>query len=154
MGRVTHLGLVIPGGPFFLSAVLRVPAVALGELGVELRDVGLPPGFSPSGQLDDNREYFEAVGQQIQAIIDEGDWSEVTFVAKSVGTMILGSIGTALSVPSKVNAVWRRDGRALTRDLTRSRDSGPRAGSACTSSSRAMTDSRSGRPGWESGQRG
>jgi hypothetical protein len=48
---VTHLGLVIPGGPFFLSAVLRVPAVALQQRGGDVRDVPLFPGFNPSGSL-------------------------------------------------------------------------------------------------------
>jgi hypothetical protein len=103
---VAHLGLVIPGGVFFLSAVLRIPAVALQERGVELRDVALSPGFNPSGTLEDNREYFGNVGQQIQGLIDERAWDEVTFVAKSVGTMILGHVGPTLSLPPKVNALW------------------------------------------------
>ena len=59
-----------------------------------------------SGSLDDNRDYFDGVGQQIQEIISERDWSEVTFIAKSVGTMILGAVGTRLPVPSSVNALW------------------------------------------------
>lgn len=103
---MAHLGLVIPGGVFFLSAVLRIPAVALQERSVELRDVALSPGFNPSGTLEDNREYFEGVGQQIQAFVDERAWSEVTLVAKSVGTMIIGFVGPTLSLPPKVNALW------------------------------------------------
>jgi len=103
---VTHLGLVIPGGPFFLSAVLRIPAVALQQRGADVRDVPLSEGFNWSGSLDDNRDYFDGVGQQIQEIISERDWSQVTLVAKSVGTMILGAIGTRLSVPGSVNALW------------------------------------------------
>jgi hypothetical protein len=103
---VTHLGLVIPGGPFFLSAVLRIPAVALQQRGADVRDVPLSQGFNMSGSLDDNRDYFDGVGQQIQEIISERDWSQVTFVAKSVGTMILGAIGARLSVPGSLNALW------------------------------------------------
>jgi hypothetical protein len=103
---VAHLGVVVPGGPFFLSAVLRIPAVALQERQVELRDIALQPGFNPSGALEDNREYFGGVGQQIQAHLDERAWDEVTFVAKSVGTMILGSVGPTLSLPPRVNALW------------------------------------------------
>lgn len=97
---------MIPGGSFFFSAVLRIPAVALAGLGVEMRDVGLPQGFNPPGELEKNRDYFESVGRQIQAIIDERDWTEVTFVAKSIGTMILGLVGAKLSLPSRVNALW------------------------------------------------
>jgi hypothetical protein len=103
---VTHLGLVIPGGPFFLSAVLRMPAVALQQRGADVRDVPLPPGFDLSGNLDENRDWFDGVGGRIQEIIDERDWSEVTFVAKSVGTMILGAVGARLSVPGRVDALW------------------------------------------------
>jgi hypothetical protein len=103
---VSHVGLVIPGGVFFLSAVLRVPAVALQQRGVDVRDVPLSEGFNWSGSLEDNRDYFDDVGRQIQEIIDERDWSQVTFVAKSVGTMILGAVGTGLSVPGSVNALW------------------------------------------------
>jgi pimeloyl-ACP methyl ester carboxylesterase len=103
---VAHLGLVIPGGPFFLSAVLRIPAVALQERQVELRDVALQPGFDPSGTLEDNRDYFGGVGQQVQAVLDERAWDEVTFVAKSIGTMILGFVGPTLSLPPKVSALW------------------------------------------------
>jgi hypothetical protein len=105
-GRVTHLGLVIPGGPFFLSAVLRIPAVALQQRGADVRDVPLSQGFNMSGSLDDNRDYFDGIRQEIQEIISERDWSQVTFVAKSVGTMILGAIGASLSVPGTVNALW------------------------------------------------
>ena len=103
---MAHLGLVIPGGPFFLSAVLRIPAVALQQRGADVRDVTLSPGFNLSGSLDDNRGYFDDIGQQIQEIIGERDWSQVTFVAKSVGTMILGAIGARLPVPGRVNALW------------------------------------------------
>ena len=103
---MTHLGLVVPGGPFFLSAVLRVPAVALQQRGADVREVPLFPGFNMSGSLEDNRDYFDGVGQQMQEIIDERDWSQVTFVAKSVGTMILGAVGARLSVPGRVNALW------------------------------------------------
>ena len=103
---MTHLGLVIPGGPFFLSAVLRVPAVALQQHGADVRDVPLFPGFNPSGSLDDNRDYFDGVGQQIQEVLGERDWTQVTFVAKSVGTMILGAVGTGLTIPGSVNALW------------------------------------------------
>lgn len=103
---MTHLGLVIPGGPFFLSGVLRIPAVALQQRGADVRDVPLSPGFNMSGSLEDNREYFDDVGQQMQEVISERDWSQVTFVAKSVGTMILGAIGTKLSVSGSVNALW------------------------------------------------
>jgi hypothetical protein len=103
---VTHLGLVIPGGPFFLSAVLRIPVVALQQRGADVRDVPLPPGFDLSGNLDENRDWFDGVGARIQEIIDERNWSEVTFVAKSVGTMILGAVGASLSVPGRVNALW------------------------------------------------
>ena len=97
---------MIPGGPFFLSAVLRIPAVALQQRGADVRDVPLSQGFNMSGSLDDNRDYFDGVGQQIQEIVRERDWSEVTFVAKSVGTMILGAIGAGLAVPGTVNALW------------------------------------------------
>jgi hypothetical protein len=103
---VTHLGLVVPGGPFFLSAVLRVPAVALQQRGADVRDVPLSEGFNMSGSLEDNRDYFDGVGLQIQEMISERDWSQVTFVAKSVGTMILGAVGARLSVPGNVNALW------------------------------------------------
>src|SRR5215216_7118110 len=103
---MTHLGLVIPGGPFFLSGVLRIPAVALQQRGADVRDVPLSPGFNMSGRLEDNREYFDDVGQHIQEIIGERDWSQVTFVAKSVGTMILGAIGAGLSVSGSVDALW------------------------------------------------
>src|SRR5215213_9226116 len=105
-GRVTHLGLVIPGGPFFLSAVLRIPAVALQQRGVDVRDVPPSPGFNMSGSLDDNRDYFDGVGEQIQEIISEREWSQVTFVAKSLGTMILGAVGARLSVPPRADALW------------------------------------------------
>ena len=103
---MAHLGLVVPGGPFFLSAVLRIPAVALQERGADVRDVPLYPGFDMSGGFDENRDYFDGVGQQIQALLSERDWSQVTFVAKSVGTMTLGAVGAGLSVPGRVSALW------------------------------------------------
>ena len=103
---MTHLGLVVPGGPFFLSAVLRIPAVALQQGGADVRDVPLSPGFDLSGALDANRDWFDGVGQQIQELLSERDWSQVTFVAKSVGTMILGAVGARLSVPGRVSALW------------------------------------------------
>jgi hypothetical protein len=121
---VAHLGLVIPGGPFFLSAVLRIPAVALGQRGAEVRDVPLVPGFDLSGGLEENREWFDGVGEQIQEVIGERDWSRVTFVAKSIGTMILGAVGERLLVPDDVSALWLtpafpldyvRDGAVATR---------------------------------------
>lgn len=103
---MAHLAVVLPGGPFFLSAVLRVPAVALAGRGAELRDVTPPPGYNPTFELDDNHAYFAGVKDQIQTVIDDGEWDEVTFVAKSIGTMILSAVGSSLAVPREVKALW------------------------------------------------
>lgn len=101
-----HLALVVPGGSFFLSAVLRIPAVALAGLGADVRDVMPSPGFAPSGSLEDNGEYFSAIGTQIQAVIDECPRARVTFVVKSIGTMILGAVGPDLRLPAEVDVLW------------------------------------------------
>lgn len=103
---MAHLALVLPGGRFYLSAVLRIPAITLAERGAELIDITPPPDYNPTFALEDNRDYFAGVGTQIQAAIDGGGWDEVTFVAKSIGTMVLGAVGTSLSLPTKVNALW------------------------------------------------
>ena len=100
-----HLAIVLPGGNFFLSAVLRLPAVALAGLGAEIRDV-TPAGFAPSGSVEENRAYFDPVGDQIQAIIDERPRTRVTFVVKSIGTMILGAVGAELRLPDQVDVLW------------------------------------------------
>ena len=74
--------------------------------GADVRDIPLSEGFNLSGSLDDNRTTSTASASRSKRSSASASRAEVTFVAKSVGTMILGAIGARLSVPGRVNALW------------------------------------------------
>ena len=103
----SHLALVLPGqsyGP--AEPALRIPALALKQLGTDIHVVPYPSARPTDLGLEAGRSFYEAVRENTQGIIDDGDWDHVTFLAKSLGTVALSAFGTQLKLPEQVSAIW------------------------------------------------
>jgi hypothetical protein len=104
----SHLAVVLPGGGYGPAGpALQFPALALEQRGAVVRNISYPHDPRPTGfDLDENRSFFAAVRELVQSEIDFDTWDTVTFVAKSLGTLVLGAVGRELRLPPRVGAVW------------------------------------------------
>ena len=102
-----HLALVLPGGGYGpAGSALRFPALALAQCGAEVCEVRYRTAPPREFDLEAGRDFYFAARDQLQAIVDEHQYTKVTFIAKSLGTMVLGAIGRELTLPAVVAAVW------------------------------------------------
>lgn len=101
-----HLALVLPGrGYGAWGPALRLPRLAVEEAGAEVVEIVYP--FVPA---PDDRQAWDGlyadVGDQIQTAIREAVPSRVTFIAKSLGTVVLAALDDRAAIPPSVEAIW------------------------------------------------
>jgi predicted alpha/beta hydrolase family esterase len=102
---VPHLAIVLPGreyGP--LGPALRLPRLAVEETGAEIVEVTYPT--IPAA--DDARSWEslqQAVNRQIISHLSNPP-DRITFIAKSLGTVVLSALPAGLPFPASVSAVW------------------------------------------------
>ena len=100
-----HLALILPGGGYGPDLpVLRLPALALAQAGAEVRVVDYPDEKPRGLERAATTEFTDAVGGTIRAIVATTEPERVTFVAKSLGTVVLAGLG-AISCED-VRALW------------------------------------------------
>jgi hypothetical protein len=101
-----HLALVLQGGgagPY--TAPLLIPSLALEEIGARVEVVAYPE-FRPKGlELEDAREFDEAVTRSLLELVGSGAWNKITFIAKSRGTLYLAAMSESLPC-DRVEAIW------------------------------------------------
>lgn len=103
----SHRALLLPGGGYgAIGPVLRFPTLALEQRGVDVTVLSYPKPLPETLDRDDCRAFDLAVRDRIQRAVDDEPCDELTFVAKSRGTMVLGSIGSELRLPLGVNVIW------------------------------------------------
>ncbi len=101
-----HLAFLLPGrgyGP--LGPALRLPRLAVEDAGAEVLEVHYP--FVPAG--DDPEEWaglYRSVAEQVSTALSETSPSEVTFIAKSLGTVVLASLPDERLLLPLVRAIW------------------------------------------------
>lgn len=101
-----HLALVLPGGaagPY--TAPLLVPSLAVEELGAEVKVVPYPEFRPRTLERSDFLEFDAFVFERVAEIVAQRRPSRVTFVAKSLGTVFLSTMGE-LPLPADVDAIW------------------------------------------------
>lgn len=89
---VAHLGIVLPGRSYGPHApVLHLPRLALQQVGAEVVVVS----------------YDSDTSEQIRSVLDRAGADRVTFVTKSLGTMVLAGLdpGT-VTLPERTEAIW------------------------------------------------
>ena len=102
-----HLALVLPGAGYGPAGpALRFPALAVAQCGAEVREVRYSSSPPRVSDLEAGQDFYATARDQIQAIVDERRYAKVTFIAKSLGTMVLGAIGRELALPGLVDALW------------------------------------------------
>jgi hypothetical protein len=101
-----HLGLVLPGGnagPY--TAPLLIPSLALEEVGARVEVVEYPD-FRPSGLGPEEAKAFnDVVFQRVVEKVEARRWDVITFVAKSLGTLFLSTMGP-LPTHAAIRAIW------------------------------------------------
>ena len=105
-----HLVLVLPGSGYGADGpVLMLPAIALEQLGARAEIVAYPNWRpeGPDGAISDVA-FRDAVVAAVRELIDEGaPPSRVTFVAKSLGTLLVALDGEAMAAGvGTVEAIW------------------------------------------------
>jgi len=101
-----HLAILLPGrGYGALGPALRLPRLAVEESGADVVELQYP--FVPA--FDDPRAWVSLAGfvaEQISAALSQRGPSRVTFIAKSLGTVLLASLPSEVPLPPSVNAIW------------------------------------------------
>ena len=101
----SHLAILLPGreyGP--LGPALRLPRLAVEQSGGEILEIQYP--FIPA--VDDPDAWNTlcvSVAEQISAVLSRRVPSRITFIAKSLGTVVLASLPSEIPLPA-VKAIW------------------------------------------------
>jgi hypothetical protein len=101
----SHLAIVLPGrdyGP--LGPALRLPRLAVEQVGAEVAEVTYPT--IPAA--DDAQSWAtlqQAVNAQITCLLGERP-DQITFIATSMGTVVLAALPPEVPLPPTVNAIW------------------------------------------------
>lgn len=101
-----HVAFVLPGrgyGP--LGPAIRLPRLAVEQSGAQSVDIRyrvLPDDDDPESWATLQRD----VRDQIGLALTESEPTRVTFIAKSLGTVLLAGLPALPSLPSSVRAVW------------------------------------------------
>ena len=101
-----HLAIVLPGrgyGP--LGPALRLPRLAVEQTGAEVADVSYP-----SIPADHDQRAWEsfhrAVADGVTSLLLASAPTRITFIAKSLGTIVLASLPAEVPIPGSVRAIW------------------------------------------------
>ena len=102
-----HLAILLPGRDYgALGPALRLPRLAVEEVGaqtVEVDYAGAPP---PAHDREAWEELRRRVARQIRSYVGDAAPQRVTFVAKSLGTMLLAELPDDVPLPPSVDAIW------------------------------------------------
>ena len=102
-----HLALILEGGGASEQcAALRIPALALAEMGATVRTVPYPawrPAIADAAQVSGS---CAEVAETLSELVTDGGWRQITFIAKSLGTLVLAELGPARLTQRQVAALW------------------------------------------------
>jgi hypothetical protein len=99
-----HLAIVLPGrGYTSLGPALRLPRLAVEEAGARVVEVNYPT--VPGDEGGSWALLYEAVAEEISSLVAGGP-DELTFIAKSLGTVLLAALSEDVRLPSSVRAIW------------------------------------------------
>lgn len=101
-----HLAILLPGrGYGALGPVLRLPRLAVEQSGAEVVEIE----YGPVPAADDPESWerlYVSTAERISTAVSERNPSQLTFIAKSLGTIVLASLPAEVPLPSSVRAVW------------------------------------------------
>lgn len=102
-----HLTIVLPGRAYgALGPAIRLPVLALEEVGAETAIVGYPAG----AELPEGPSWWESfhrsVAGEVGALLAEKRPARVSFVAKSLGTVALAALPAGIAAGAVVEAIW------------------------------------------------
>lgn len=101
-----HLAILLPGrGYGALGPALRLPRLAVEQSGAEVVEIE----YGPVPAADDPESWerlYVSAAERISTAVAERNPSQVTFIAKSLGTIVLASLPAEVPLPSSVRAVW------------------------------------------------
>jgi hypothetical protein len=104
--KAMHLALVLEGGgATSQSSALRIPTLALAEAGAMVRTVAYPD-WRPA--VDDSTQRAAFCDQVAETVITEpiGQYGAVTFIAKSLGSVVLARLDPERFGAAHVSAIW------------------------------------------------
>ena len=104
-----HLAIVLPGSGYGPDGpVLSLPAIALEQLGAHA-SIARYPDWRPR-DVDDalaDVAFRDRVVASVRQLVDRHSPTRVTFVAKSLGTLVLALAGEAMAAElGRVEAIW------------------------------------------------
>lgn len=101
-----HLAILLPGrGYGALGPALRLPRLAVEQSGAEVVEIE----YGPVPVADDPESWqrlYVSAAEQISAAVAERNPSQLTFIAKSLGTIVLASLPAWVPIPFSARAVW------------------------------------------------
>ncbi|MST33362.1 hypothetical protein GHK86_11615 [Acidimicrobiaceae bacterium USS-CC1] len=100
-----HLAIVLPGqsyGP--LGPAIRIPLLAVEQVGAEVVEVRYPE--RPATEDEPWDAFHDSVLEQVRAAVADARPDEITFVAKSLGTVALAALPPSLLAQVPVRAIW------------------------------------------------
>jgi anti-sigma factor RsiW len=101
-----HLAIMLPGAGYgTLGPALRLPRLAAEEAGAEVVEVEYPAPPAPDGQVR-QQEFQDAVSSQVSSFLTGSAPDRVTFIAKSLGTVVLAGLPPSVPLPPLVRAIW------------------------------------------------
>ncbi len=109
----THLAIVLPGrGYGALGPALRLPCLAVEELGSNTFVVEYPSDTGRTVEGDRWRDLHSSVADQIASVVSRSGPERITFIAKSLGTVLLAGLSARATLsgpttlPTEVEAIW------------------------------------------------
>lgn len=98
-----HLAIVLPGREYgYLGPALRLPRLVAEQAGARVVEVSYP-AVAPGGSWDG---LYRAVADQVASAVSDTGAERVTFLAKSLGTVLLAALPPEIPLPGAVRAVW------------------------------------------------
>lgn len=104
-----HLALVLEGGRARVdSPPLLIPCLALEQVGAQVEVVPYPDFRPPSLALEDAGPFDEFVIERLRERVASGTWRRITFIVKSLGTLVLARIPTLpeLAAAHDIDVIW------------------------------------------------
>ncbi len=104
---VPHLVVVLPGQRYGVEGpALHIPILALEEMGAETVVVEYPPRPPGANETEWEVAFRDSVATQVATLVDRAQPTRVTFLAKSIGTVVLASLEVTSQMAAQVEAVW------------------------------------------------
>ncbi|MHB1525367.1 MAG: hypothetical protein ACYCZN_03640 [Candidatus Dormibacteria bacterium] len=104
---VPHLVIVLPGQRYGVEGpALHIPVLALEEMGAETALIEYPTRLPEANETEWESAFRKSVATQVTSLLEGARPTKVTFLAKSLGTVVLASLEVTSQMTAQVQAIW------------------------------------------------